>query len=796
MVDAVVRDIRFAARALIRNRVFTVVAVLTFAIGIGMNVAAFSVLDRVLFRPLPYGSPEDLVLVRQCGADGECAGTIPSLIAYEGQRLASVEGFACAGFASSYSLTREPDDTPPLRFIGVTQNVLRVLRVSPARGRDFTDEDVSSKRAVALISHESWQNRFGGSEDAVGKDVWSRTGPTTIVGILPAGFIPPAANAHDPAWEGLVLATDWVEISPTGRIMPPTARLRPGVTLEQARSEIAALVAALEPQLRVPGQSAPIVIRVDPLQKTLFARFRSNFLLIVGTTSLLLLLACANLSTLLLSFGRTREREAAITAALGAGRVRLLGQALWTACLVCLAGSTVALAAVFGSSRALAVSLPPLIARYATDVTDRRVLVVSLLLAFASTVVAGMVPALRTGRVDLLRVLQRTPQSGRHSRLRGGSSLLAVETAIGVLLVLGALLILRSFSRLAADDLGFTPDGLYTVAFPLRGATPEQHLALYRQSLEALATVPGIGAVGGADSPAGTPNAPMRGFSNDRNVRGARFEISAEYFDAIGAPLLAGRAFTGAEVRGRARVAVLSRAGARMIWPQLPLDRIIGLTLALPGEAPFRVVGVVPDLKRSYGQDAVEPALYVPLGTGLSRFGGASIRVEPGSAIELAVLRQRLRELLGPVAVTLTPATTVLEPGLQDPRLRAIILVTLAFAALALAATGLYAVAAFDVRERQYEMGVRLSFGATARDIQRMVVAQACRPVAAGIVVGLAAAYASVTLLQQFLYQVEPRDPWLYATVAAILIATGVVAAWLPAWRAGRLDPSVVLRAQ
>ena len=174
MADHVIRDIRFAARALLRNRVFTSVAVITFAIGIGVNVAVFSVLDRVLFRQLPYGSPEELVLLRECGSGGECFGTIPSLIAYEGQRLASFEGFASAGFASSYTLTREPDDTPPLRFIGVTPNVLRVLRVSPIRGRDFTDEDAASNRAVALISHESWQRRFGGSEDVVGRDVWSR----------------------------------------------------------------------------------------------------------------------------------------------------------------------------------------------------------------------------------------------------------------------------------------------------------------------------------------------------------------------------------------------------------------------------------------------------------------------------------------------------------------------------------------------------------------------------------------------------------------------------------------------
>jgi putative ABC transport system permease protein len=393
-------------------------------------------------------------------------------------------------------------------------------------------------------------------------------------------------------------------------------------------------------------------------------------------------------------------------------------------------------------------------------------------------------------------VLQRAPQFARHSRLRGGAPLLAVETAIGLLLVLGALLMLRSFNQLAGDDLGFAADGLYTVTIQPRGSSPEEQLASYNQALDALAAIPGVIAVGGSDSPVASGSAPMRGFSSDRNARGGRFQVSAAYFDTTGTPFIAGRPFTDAEVRARARVAILSRAAARALWPELQPDMIVGRPLVLPEEEPFQVVGIVPDFKRSYGQDTVDPALFVPLGTGPTRFGAASMRVAPGAPIDLAVIRQRVTERIGPAPIGVRSATAYLDPGLQDPRLRAIVFVTLALAALLLAATGLYAVAAFDVRERQYEMGVRLSFGATARDIRRMVVAQTCRPVCAGIVVGLAVAYASVSFVQQFLYQVQPRDPWMYAAVAAMLIATGACASWLPAWRAGRLDPSTVLRAQ
>jgi predicted permease len=799
MFDAVIRELRFAARTLRRSPGFTAVAVLTFGIGIGVNIAVFSVLDRVLFRALPYDAPDRLVLLRNCpSGPNTCNGAFPSVVAYEAQRLASFEGVAVAGLGAPYGLSREPDGSESVRLSGVSVELLRVLGVQPVLGRDFVEDDAALQRRVALVSYESWQRRFGGTADVVGREVWSRAGPTTVVGVLPEGFIPPSWMAPDAAWEGLFLDSGqgWAVISQSNSMAPPIARLKPAVTIEAARAEVAALVRGLTPVFSA-DQHNPPTIRIDPLQQTLFSRFRSNFQLIAGAAGLLLLLACANLATLLLAHGRSRERDAAIAAALGGTRARLVGQALLGSLVICLLGSAIAVAVLALASTALVSVLPPLIARYATGATDPRVLAAALLAAAVCAIAGGIAPALRAARVDLLTVLQRASASSRRSRLRGGASLLAMETAFGVVLVLSALLMLSSFSRLASDQVGFEPEGLYYVnALPVARLDPEASLARHQQVLDALREVPGVIAVAGADSVPVAGAAPMWGFATAAGARvGGRFEVTASYFDTVGTSLLAGRSFTEAEVRERAPVAILSAAAARAVWPATSPAEAVGRILMLPDEPALRVIGIVPDVKRQHGAD-VEAALFVPLGAQPRVYGEALVRTASGAAPEYAAVRQRILERVGSGTVTIRPVAASFATALRDPRFRAILFTILGLAAVLLAATGLYAVAAFDVRQRQYEMGVRLSIGATGRDIQRMIVAQACRPVVAGLVLGLIGTYWTAAFLQQFLYQIDPREPWLYVTVCGIIVVTAVLAAWLPAWRASRLDPSVVLRAQ
>ena len=796
-------DVRYALRSLLRARWFTVAAVLTFALGIGVNVAVFSTLDRLLFRSLPYADVDRLMLLRACSPEsGECGGGFPAVVAFEGRALGTIDDIAVAGFPGSFSMGSDPGQTPaaPLRLSGVSANLLRVLGVQPVLGRDMTDEDAAQKRRVALISHESWQRRFGGAADVIMREIGPAAAPVTIVGVLPAGFIPPTWTAVDAAWDGLILDTSgWAAIRASGGIAVPVARLALEASVQAARAEIDSLVSALAPQLRGRDGALPL-IQVDPIQSTLFSRFRENGWLILSASLILLMLACATLANLLLARGRSREYQAAIHASLGASPRRLMGTALLESVLVCIAGSAIAIGVVQLTSTALASVLPPLLARYAAGATDPRVLGFTLLIAFACAAAAGVLPSWRTSRVDVLSVLQRASNSQQRSRLRGGRSLIVVESALAVLLVLSGLLLVRSFTNFAGQDLGFEPEDLYLVrvfgSAPAPPAHPEAVLATYERALETLATVPGIHAAGGADVPVGAGQAPMRGMSKDRSLGGARYQVGAGYFATLRTPFIAGRAFTEAEVRGRAAVGILSQSAARAFFPDLSWTAVIGRRLVLDDEPARTVVGIVPDLKpHGYGRDA-EAALFLPLGSEPSRYSLTLIRMESGATPQLALVQQRLSEVLGPVTVSITSVSTGFEPALQDPRFRAVLFTTLAAAALLLAGIGLYALASFDVAQRRYEMGVRLALGARGRDLQRMVISGACRPVVAGILLGLAGAWWAETLLASFLFGVEPRDPASYTAVVAVLLFTALVAAWLPARRAVRVDPATVLRAQ
>jgi predicted permease len=796
-------DIRYAIRSLLRARWFTIAAILTFAVGIGLNAAVFSIVDRMLFRVLPYGETDSLVLLRSCNEAAVCGGAFPAVIAFEGQRrLTMIDDIAVAAMPGVYRLSQEADDQP-LRLSGVSPNLLRVLRVHPVLGRDFSDEDATEKRRVGLLGHATWQRRFSGDPSVVGRTLGTGAGAITIVGVLPPDFIPPTWTAVDPKWDGVAMQTSgWAGIGPNGMIAVPVARLAEGVSIESARAEVQALVSALGPELKQaralrPGGALPLV-RVDPIQESLFSRFSAHASLIAAAGVVLLLLSCANLASLLVARGRSREHTTAIHASLGASAKRLVGIALFESVLICLAGGAVALLAVALTSNALLSVLPPLFARYAAPVGDLRVLGAALAGALVCAVLTAVSPALHVARVDVLSILQRGPRGTRPRGLRGGRALLVLESALGVSLVLGGLVLLTSFTRLAGEDLGFKPEGLYTIWLrgtpPAAPLTPEARLLRYRQLIDTLAAIPDVRSAAGADSPVASGMAPMRPLTPDDSIPGARFQISAGYFETLKTPFLAGRQFSAVEVETRSPVAILNLSAARVLFPGVPVPEIIGRALVLANEPPRTVVGIVPDLKQRHNE-ATDGSLYLPLGAEPSNYTAAVIRMEAGKAPPLGLIQQRLRATIAPAVIPEASAMSAwLDGGLQDPRFRAVLFSVLAAAALLLAAVGLYAVSTFEMTMRRYEMGVRLSLGARGSDIRRMVLIDACRPLVLGMVIGLAGAYWTERYLQTFMYGVEPRDPAIYAAVIAILLMTALVAAWIPAQRAASVDPADVLR--
>jgi putative ABC transport system permease protein len=798
---AMLSDLRYAGRSLGATPLFALTAIVTFALGIGVNIAVFSAVDRMLFRPLPYADVDRLMFLRDCSATtGACAGMFPSPVAYAlAQQSATIEAVGVVGFAERFYLSREVDADAPLSMIGISPSLLKVLGVQPVIGRDAGTDEVAARRRLAWMSHETWTARLGGTPDVLGRRLFAGKGEAEVVGVLPRGFIPPAWTQQVPRWDGLVLDYEGMaDIAPTGGVSAPVVRLRTGATRAAAQAEIASLVSGLPLPAARPGRppARRPTIQVDPVRDALLSIYRSYLWLVVAAAGTVLAVAAANLSTLLLVRGRARAQVGAVCAALGASRTRLARVALLESGIVCTGGALVTLVTLAFVGRSLRAVLPPIFARYSSSIDDTRVLGFSLLVACVSAVLAGLWPAWRASRVDLRTLLQATSRSGRF-RTVGGRSLLAIEAALGTALVLGGALCVRSFVGMTREDLGFVPTDLYalTVGPVARPESPQAALAWYDTAIEALGALPGVRFVGGADVVVGSGAAPMRGLSSAYPGQGGRYQITARYFETIGTRLIAGRSITEAEIQAGANVAMLSDSAARLVWPDEPPSSVVGRTLLLPDDPPRIVVGVVPSFG-SLSDTPRRPALYLPKGAQPSSFTDAVVRMEPGRALDIRTVRAALASRAGEARVDVRYLPATLEPFLVDPRFRAVLLGTLALTGLILAAIGLYAAASADVTYRRYETGVRLALGASERDVARRVILDTCRPVLVGVLLGLMFSYWSAQFFQAFLRRVDGRDPWTYALVALTLVLTAVAAAWLPARRAASTDPATVLRAQ
>jgi predicted permease len=633
----------------------------------------------------------------------------------------------------------------------------------------------------------------------VGRTVWFGNTPSSVLGILPRGFIPPSWSSQSPTWTGLVVGYDgWVAIGPKGRVAAPFARLRPGITVAAAQAELDAVRSAVGGDPSRPNAPSEF-LRVDRMETSLFSQNRAYLWLVVVTAGLVLLMCSANLASLFIARSRAREQLTAICSALGASSARLIITAVLESALVCAAGAVAALLVLAAAQKALNALLPPIFNRYSAGVTDPRVIGFALVATLACATVAGVLPGWRLSRLDVLPLLQQGARGARRARRRGGRGLLVIESALGAMLVLGAVLGVRSFVMLTQEDLGFQPRGLYlaNVGAGAGPADPAAQAASMQQKLDLLRQMPDVLAVGSSDYTPASGAAPMRGFA--KGVRGPRVQVSSGYFDALGVRLIAGRVFTDAEVAAQAPLAMMDRLGARQVWPDLDPAQVIGREWQPSGESPRTIVGIVGSIKLDYGSGPradPAPTAYLPLGAEPTRLSTALIRMRPGSTLQLSALKSFLQARQSDARVTgLDYVPDAMDPVLRDPRFRAALLSTFALTALLLAAVGLYAVASYDAALRRYEMGVRLTLGASPIDLRRMVVRETCWPVGIGCVAGLIGAWWSASLAQSLLYRTDGREPTLYVLVIAILLAVAAAAAWLPARRAARIDPVVVLKA-
>jgi len=799
-MDSLIQDLRYAARTLAKSPGFTLAAVLMLALGIGASSAMFSVINAVLLRPLPYSQSDRLVSVAQTGSGPFASGVVGHPTFFEWRR----DGKSFSHLAAyTWFAANLVGPAGPLEVTGarVSSAFFGALGARPLLGRAFNaSEEGPGSAGTVVLGEALWHRTFHGDSGALGQVVRLDGTPYTVVGVMPATFRYPRSAEY---WIPLGLA----EVAPAdGLIMfvNVLGRLRPGVSLAQARADLTTLLRRTDSERRPEERGAQAT--VVSLHERLYGSGRPALLVLAGAVGFLLLVACANVAGLLLARGAAREREFAIRAALGAGRWRIGRLLLVESVLLALAGGAAGLL-VPAWGIGLFTSLAPQAVGATEGIhSDAAVLVATAGCALVTGVLFGLAPAFAASRTSLADTLKSgAPQSGaRHSHLR--RALVAAELAIALVLLAGAGLLTRSFLRFVAIDPGFRPDHVLAVTLRLPRAkypTAEARAAFFGQVLER------AGALSGVRSSALAAALPLYGFvmlgpagigdtapAIDASTLAAFNAVTPGYFRTLGVSLLRGRSFTDADVRGAQPVAVVNQAFAQA---RLRGADPIGTRLFLrghPEEHPV-IVGVVADVRQVGDNVEATPEIFLPL----SQSGDAPNFLSlgtVGSPLALAgAVRQVVLDLDPEQPVSeMSDLRQIFEETAAPRRLRAALLGTFAGVALLLAALGLFGVMAYLVAQRTREIGVRMALGAEPSDVLRLVVLEGARLVGVGVAIGLAAAVALTRVLRGLLFRVGATDLTTFAVVSLALAAVALLACYVPARRAANVDPVVTLKSE
>ena len=815
-MDTLWQDLRHAVRTLRRNPGFVAVAMLTLAIGIGANTAIFSVVNAVLLRPLPYPEADRIVRVREERSlmRGRQMASFMTSDTLEAWREDPRTVDQLAGYSQrAYTMTGQGE---PIRLRGsaVSAGMFPLLRVAPELGRAFRlEEERPGANHVVVLSDGFWRRQFESDPDIVGQILTLDDAPHTIVGVLPANFYFP--DRETDVWTPLATA---VPNRRPGQIaiiaFAGLARLKDGVSLEQAIAEGQTIVQRMHAQMPEPIAEMPApTLRLIPMQEEMIGDARPALLALAAAVGFVLLIACANLANLLLSQGAARQREFAIRAALGAGRRRLVWQLLTESALLGLVGGAVGLVAASWAVQMLPAVVPPDIPRIDEVGLDRRMLGFSLLLSLATGVAFGLIPALHGSRLNLVRALNEgSLQAVGGFRLlranRTRSMLAAAEVAVALVLLIGAGLLLRSFVRLIDTDPGYDPTNVITAQVdlpPARYADADVRRVFFQQLLQRVDQLPDVEAAGIVSFlPLGRGEAltilqiegrpqPTR---LDERAMARPQVVSAGYFRAMGMRLVDGRFLTERDGAGGAPVMMINESFARQHFPN---EAPIGQRLSMGPGGFQEIVGVVGDVRHA-GLDAEPtPEVYGSYsqasGQRGSRDVSLAVRTTGDPLAIVPFLRSQVLELDPnlPLADVRTMAARV-SASVAQPRFYAMLVGLFATVALILAVIGIYGVLSYGVAQREREIGVRMALGATRLEILRLVLGQGMALTGSGIVVGTAAAFGVTRLLSSLLFGVTTTDSVTYVAVPILLAAVALVACYIPARRATRVDPMTALR--
>jgi putative ABC transport system permease protein len=795
------QDLRYALRLLLRTPGFTIVAVLTLALGIGANTAIFTVVNALLLKPLPYAEPDRLVMVWQdfrarSGPIDEW-GTPGNYVDWRAQK----EVFDGIAMISGWrpTLVGGPE-AEPLQGEQVTHEYFTVLGVNPVLGRNFSDaDDVPKAPRVTIISDKLWKRRFGGEPSAVGRTITLSGVPHEIIGVLPPEFRPIIAGAAE-LWRPMQLNT----ASPSrGAItLRSVARLKTGVSVDRGQVLMTALARQLETEH--PQSNEKVGFRLTPLHARVIGDIKPGLLALLGAVAFVLLIACANIANLLLARGSSRGRELAVRLSLGAARGRVVRQLLTESILLAAVGGTLGMLLGVWAVDALVAIAPAGAPRVGEIRLDLTVFAFTAFLTVATGVLFGLAPALHASRADVTHALK---DGARGSSAAGGRrirrSLIVAEVALALMLLTGGGLLLQTFVHLQRADLGFDPENVLVGAVNPPNAsydTAAKHLAFYDQVLEKVSTLPGVRKAALASvlplSGDSDTNFRIEGRPDPRTPAETPITwyrlVSAGYFEAMGMHLRRGRAF---DTRESLPSVVVNETMAKKFFPG---EDPIGHRISLGGDGQrwSTIIGVVADARARGAREAPKVETFVPYWQYTEPGMVVVLKTDGNPAQLTASLKQAVAGIDRNVPVSnVTTLAGMVGESIEQPRFFATLAAAFAALALVLAAIGIYGVMAYAVEQRTMEIGVRMALGAKPSEVFRLVIADGLKLTAIGIAVGAAGSLLIARWLTTLLFGVTPGDPLTLAATAVTLLFVAGVACYIPARRATRVDPMVALRA-
>jgi predicted permease len=802
--DIFARDSRHALRALLRSPGFTAIAALTFGLGIGVNTAVFSVFNGVVLRPLAYPEPDRITMVWMDNRQQGIKEDITSWPNYRDWRDQNSSFAVMAGYTGAAFNLTGADEPERLQGAQTTANFFDVMGVRPLLGRLYTEaNETPGNDGVVVLSYGLWQRKFGGAADVLGKTMVLGGRPFEVIGVMPATLqIPAQAELWKP------LAPDEGTRNARGAFwLPVIGRLKPGISVEQAQTEMTGIATRLEQTYQ---SNQGFGINLVPLHRQLVGDIQRSLVVLLASVGFVLLIACANLGNLMLGRTAARRKELAIRTALGARRGRLVRQIVTEALVLAAIGSALGLLFAYWATRLFIALGGDSIPRPDAIAIDARVMLFTLAIAIAAALVAGIIPALQASRPAVVDSLREGGREGASTASRKTRHvLIAAEVALAFVLLAGAGLLLRTLWSMQHLERGFSASRIATMRLSLPGsayAGPPEVRAFYSGLLERVRALPGVHAAAtgtgvlmpllansGIMTIEGRPPSPGPQIEYPREI------VSPGYFETLGATLAAGRTFTDQDHADAPLVTVVNETFARDAWPgQDPLGRRIRFGGAQSKAPWLMVIGVVRDLRRADDvRRAVRPEVYMCVLQNPARSQMLLVRTAVDPTAIVASVRREVQAMNPqlPLFAIGTLEAQIFET-LSTPRFRAVLLAGFALIALLLATIGIYGVTAHAVGQRTHEVGIRMALGAARRDVLTLILAQHLKPALIGVAIGIAGAIVLSQSLRTLVYGIRPTDPITFIAMGLALIAVTGIACWIPARRATRVDPLVALRAE